>query len=146
MDFIRFIEVVKSQYKQDLHCSRKKLLHNFAGASCKTLFFQYISYFKTHLHLALQEQYPKVNRPEYKERSKISKLATLSGIPSKWKWMKNYPFLDTSFLFLTKNPNYPDFWSAWSWILVKSVTYRMGFVSHFGVVCTAIRTVAEVNK
>ena len=52
MDFIRFIEVVKSQYKQDLHCSRKKLLHYFAGASCKTLFFQYISYFKTHLHLA----------------------------------------------------------------------------------------------
>ena len=43
MDFIRFIEVVKSQYKQDLHCSRKKLLHNFAGASCKTLLFQYIS-------------------------------------------------------------------------------------------------------
>ena len=43
MDFIPFIEVVKSKYKQDLHCSRKKLLHNFAGASCKTLLFQYIS-------------------------------------------------------------------------------------------------------
>ena len=28
-----------------------------------------------------------------------------------WKWMKNNPFLDTSFLFSTKNPNDPDFWS-----------------------------------
>ena len=47
MDFIRFMEVVKSQYKQDMYCFRKKLLRNFAGASCKTLFFQYISYFYT---------------------------------------------------------------------------------------------------
>ena len=28
-----------------------------------------------------------------------------------WKWIKNIPFLDISFLFLTKNPNDPDFWS-----------------------------------
>ena len=42
IDFIRFIGVVKSQYKQDLHCSsyKKKLLYNSAGASCKTLLFQ----------------------------------------------------------------------------------------------------------
>ena len=37
---------------------------SFTGASYKTSLFQYISYFKTRL-----KQYPKVNRPEYNERS-----------------------------------------------------------------------------
>ena len=71
IDFIRFIEVVKSQYKQDLHYSsyKEKLLHKFAGMSCKTLLFQYIPYFMTHLHLACLKQYPKANHPEDNERS-----------------------------------------------------------------------------
>ena len=30
---------------------------------------------------------------------------SFSRIPSKWKWRKNNPLLDTSFLFSTKNPN-----------------------------------------
>ena len=37
---------------------------------------------------------------------------SFSRIPSKWKWRKNNPLLDTSFLFSTKNPNDPDFWSG----------------------------------
>ena len=117
MDFIRFIEVVESQYKQDLHCFRKELLHNFAGASCKNLFYQYKSYFKTCLHLARLKQCPKANLPEYNERSANLSEAVLffSGIPS-ILWVvamemrvKNNPFLSTSFLFSTKNPNDPDF-------------------------------------
>ena len=48
--------------------TRKKLLHNFARMSCKTLLFQYIPYCKTHLHLACLKQYLKANHPEYNER------------------------------------------------------------------------------
>ena len=110
--------MVKSQYQQDLHYSssqsqiKTKLLHNFAGTSCNILLFQWISYFKTHLHLAHVTQYPWANGPEYNKRSanlqqyqqlcySFSRILSYCG-SFLWKWMKNNPFLDTSFLFLTK--------------------------------------------
>ena len=45
------------------------MLHNFAGASCKTLLFQYTSFFKTRLHLVRPKQCRKANRLEYNERA-----------------------------------------------------------------------------
>lgn len=46
----------------------RQISNNFAGTSCKTIIFQYISYFKIPLHLARLKQYPKA-RPEYSEKS-----------------------------------------------------------------------------
>ena len=60
-----------SQYKKDLLVHKDKfrqISNNFAGTSCKTIIFQYISYFKVPLHLARLKQYPKAC-PEYSERS-----------------------------------------------------------------------------
>ena len=63
------------------------MLHNFAGASCKTLLFQYTSCFKTRLHLARLKQCPKAKRLEYNERAAnlqhFQQLCySFSGIPS----------------------------------------------------------------
>ena len=100
--------------------TRKKLLHNFTGASCKTLLSNDISYFKTDLRLARLKQYPKANRPENNERSANLQPCqqwcySSSGIPSiLWvvsteMTVKNNLFSSTSCLFSTKNPNDPDF-------------------------------------
>ena len=71
MGFIRFIEEVKSQYKQDLHCSnykektatqlRRRVLQEFILPI--QILFQDLSSFGP------SKQYPNANRPEYKERS-----------------------------------------------------------------------------
>ena len=63
--------MIKSQYKQDLHCSgyKEKTATQLHRRVLQDFAFQYISYFKTSLHLAHLKQYPKANRPEYIERS-----------------------------------------------------------------------------
>ena len=111
--------MVKSQYKHDLHCSgyKEKTATQLYRRVLQDFAFQYMSYFKTGLHLARLKQCPKANRPEYNERSANLSEAVLffSGIPS-ILWVvamemrvKNNPFLSTPFLFSTKNPNDPDF-------------------------------------
>ena len=118
--------MVKSQYKQDVHCSSSqgqietKLQHNFTGASCSILLFQQLSYFKTRLHSAHLKQYPWAKQKNQQICNIISSRVILSSgyrrycRSFQWKWMKNNPLLDTSFLFSTKNPNNPDFWSDFS--------------------------------
>ena len=118
--------MVKSQYKQDVPCSSSqgqietKLQHNFTGASCSILLFQQLSYFKTRLHSAHLKQYPWANQKNQQICSIISSRVILFSRYCRycrsflWKWIKNHPLLDTSFLFSTKNPNNPDFWSDFS--------------------------------
>ena len=75
MDLIRFIGLVKSQYKQDLHCSsykektatilRRRVLQDFIFPVPANTYL--IS--RLVLILARVKQYPKANRPEYNERS-----------------------------------------------------------------------------
>ena len=80
--------MVKSQYKHDLRCSgyKEKTATQLYRRVLQDFAFQYISYFKTGLHLARLKQCPKANRPEYNERTanfriqwKISKLVS-SGL------------------------------------------------------------------
>ena len=74
---------------------------------------------------------PKANHPETMKDRQTCYLVSSRVILSPghrrycgsflWKWMKNNPFLDTSFLFSTKTPNDPDFWSD-QCVLVKKRT------------------------
>ena len=115
--------MVKSQYEQDVHWSdyKEKTATQLYRRVLQDFAFQYISYFKTRLHLARLKQYPKANAPETMKDQQTCNLVSSRVILSPghrlycgsflWKWMKNNPFLDTSFLFSTKTPNDPDFWS-----------------------------------
>jgi len=71
IDFIRFIGVVKSQYKQDLHCSsyKEKNFYTTSPSRLARLYFSntYLISRVLRLHLAYLKQYPKANRPEYNE-------------------------------------------------------------------------------
>ena len=73
--FILFIYLIFSAFRRPPCCHPPSVSavygHPFTSASCNKLPFQWISYFKIHLHLARLKQYPWANRPEYKERSAI---------------------------------------------------------------------------
>ena len=113
--------MVKSQYKQDLHYSsyKEKTATKLCWHVLKTLLFQYIPYFKTHLHLACLSSILKLTIQNTMKDHQTCNPVSSSVILSPgyhwycgsflWKWMRNNPSLDTSFLFSTKNPNDPDF-------------------------------------
>ena len=103
--------------KIDLHnpivlvTTKKTTIHNFAGVSHKTLLFNYNTYLiSTILKLTLQN-----TMKDQETCNLVSSRVVLSPGYRRycgsflWKWMKNNPFLDTSFLFSTKNPNDPIF-------------------------------------
>ena len=74
IDLMCFIRVVKSQYKQDLHCSsyKEKTLTQLCRHILQDFPFSIHIlhvYFKTGFHLAHLKQYPKANHPEYDERA-----------------------------------------------------------------------------
>ena len=128
--------MVKSQYKQDLYYSsyKEKTATKLCWHVLKTLLFQYIPYFKTHLHLACLSSILKLTIQNTMKDHQTCNPVSSSVILSPgyhwycgsflWKWMRNNPSLDTSFLFSTKNPNDPDFF-IWSCILVKKCTLNV---------------------
>ena len=98
--------MVKSQYKHDLHCSgyKEKTATQLYRRVLQDFAFQYISYFKTGLHLARLKQYPKANRPENNEPDQQTCNLVSSGVIlllgyrrycgsflRKWQW-KIIPF------------------------------------------------------
>ena len=102
--------------------TKKTIIHNFAGASHKTLLFNYISYFNC----------PKANPPEYNEShpqtcNLVSSRVVLSRGYRRycrsflWKWMKNNPFFAYIVSFLNEKSKWSGF-LMWSWILVKKCT------------------------
>ena len=100
--------------------SRQKC-YTTSPAHLATFFFQQISYFKTHQSSSsILELTVHSKMKDQQICNIISSRVILSPGYCRycgsflWKWMKNNPFLDTSFLFVTKNPalgNNPDFWS-----------------------------------
>ena len=117
------LSVVKSQYKQDLHCSRYKeknfdttLLAPLARLDFNLQYNHILHvYFKTRVHLACLKHYPKANRPECNERTANLRpcqqpcYSFSSFYGNEWKIT---PFWILTFLFSTKNPsNDLDFWS-----------------------------------
>ena len=60
--------------------TRKKLLTQLYRRVLQDFAFQYISYFKTGLHLARLKQYPKANRPENNEPDQQTGNLVSSGV------------------------------------------------------------------
>ena len=111
---LKAIGVVKSQFNQNLHCSSSQG-QNYYTTSPACLARLYFS--STYLIARFVFIWPvqtSILEIIVRIQWKISKLATLLvtvdnvGRFYENEWKKN-PFLDTSFFFLTKNPNDPDF-------------------------------------
>ena len=112
--FTRFIGVVKSTGIIPLFLlQRRKLLYTTSLARITRLYFSITYLISTILKLTVQN----TMKNHQTCNLVISSRVVLSPGYRRycgsflWKWMKNNPFLDTSFLFSTKNPNDPDFWS-----------------------------------
>ena len=108
--FYRFIGVVKSQYKQNLAIVPKDRIACLQRRLARLYFSStYLIVRLVRPYFARPNQYAWANRQNtMKDQQTCNRSVAVVSMP---RWMKNNPFVYTSFIFLSKTHNDPDFLS-----------------------------------